>query len=76
VDAVVARSSRILYPDTPDAVAAPFARAALRLRRQDASLADGLILAMARNRGADIVTCDEAFVGEPDVVCPRPTSNP
>lgn len=71
VEAVAARSSKVLYPDTADAVSAAFGRAALRLRKKDASLADGLILAMARNRGADIVTCDEAFQGEPDVICPK-----
>ncbi len=76
VETVLARSDRVLYPDTRDAVAAPYGRATLRRRKRDASLADGLILAMARNRGAIVVTCDEAFVGEPDVVCPGGAKEP
>lgn len=76
VDSIAARSDRILHPDSRDAVAAPFLRAGLRKRKEDASLADGLILGMARNRGADVVTCDEAFLGEPDVLCPRTPGTP
>ena len=73
VERVMAASSQVLHPDSLDAASAPAARALLRRRKRGASLADGLILAMARNRGATVLTCDEAFVGEPDVVCPRAT---
>lgn len=72
VEAVMSRSSRVVYPEAADAVAAPFARALLRRRKAGASLADGLVLAVARSRGADVLTCDEAFAGEPDVICPQP----
>lgn len=70
VEEVVARSDLVLRTEIRDAVAAPEARALLRVQRKDASLADGLIFAMARNRGALIVTCDHAFRGLPDAVCP------
>jgi len=49
------------------AVEAGLLRTRLRKRARSASLADGIILATARQQGAKLISIDRAFVGEPDV---------
>jgi predicted nucleic acid-binding protein len=43
-------------------------RAVLRKSAREASLADGIVLATARSVGAQLVSADSAFKGQPDVL--------
>jgi predicted nucleic acid-binding protein len=49
------------------AVEAGLLRTRLRKRAKSASLADGIVLATARQQGAKLISVDRAFAGEPDV---------
>jgi predicted nucleic acid-binding protein len=49
------------------AVEAGILRTRLQKRSKSASLADGIVLATARDNGARLVSNDRAFAGEPDV---------
>jgi predicted nucleic acid-binding protein len=49
------------------AVEAGLLRTRLRMRAKSASLADGIVLATARQQGARLISVDRAFAGEPDV---------
>lgn len=69
LDDIVASSSEIVPISRDDAVRAGPLRRELRKVAEDASLADALLLSIARNRNATLVSCDPAFQGQPDVVC-------
>jgi predicted nucleic acid-binding protein len=69
VDTIIDSSSAVVAIDRDDAVLAGPLRAELRRTAKDASLADAILLAMARNRGATLVSCDAAFQGLTEVRC-------
>jgi predicted nucleic acid-binding protein len=63
----IRNSSTILDLTGELAVAAGVIRTRLRKKVQSASLADGIVLATARQHGARLISQDRAFGGEPDV---------
>lgn len=69
VDDIIAASDEVVPITRDDAIRAGPLRAELRKAAKDASLADSLLLAIARNRNADLISCDPAFKGQPDVTC-------
>lgn len=72
VDTVLGSSTAIVPISRDDAIQAGDLRRELRSRtKKDASLVDAVVLSVARNRGAKLLSCDAAFAGQPDVVCER-----
>ncbi len=69
VDDIIAASDEVVPITRDDAVRAGPLRSELRKAAKDASLADSLLLAIARNRNAVLLSCDPAFAGQPDVIC-------
>lgn len=69
VDDIIAASDDVVPIRREDAIRAGPLRAELRKTEKDASLADALLLSIARNRDATLVSCDPAFKGQRDVVC-------
>lgn len=69
VDDIIAASDEVVPITRDDAIRAGPLRAELRKVAKDASLADSLLLAIARNRHAALISCDPAFEGQPDVIC-------
>ncbi len=63
----IRRASAVLDLTGELAVEAGMLRTRLRKRSKAASLADGIVLATARQNGARLVSNDRAFTGEPDV---------
>jgi predicted nucleic acid-binding protein len=63
----IRNSSAVLDLTGELAVAAGRIRTRLRKKVKSASLADGIVLATARQHGARLITQDRAFGGEPDV---------
>lgn len=69
VDDIIAASDEVVPITREDAIRAGPLRAELRKAAKDASLAASLLLAIARNRDAGLISCDPAFKGQPDVMC-------
>ena len=65
--ASIRRASIILDLSAEIAVEAGILGTRLRKRSRAASLADGIVLATARQNGARLVSDDRAFIGEADV---------
>ena len=63
----IRNASTVLDVSGELAVEAGILRSHLRKRSKSASLADGIILATARQEGAGVISDDSAFAGEPDV---------
>jgi predicted nucleic acid-binding protein len=63
----IRRASAVLDLTAELAVEAGILRTQLRKRSKTASLADGIVLATARQNGARLISGDQAFSGEPDV---------
>lgn len=68
LDDIIAASDEVVPITRDDAIRAGPLRAELRKASKDASLADALLLAIARNRNAALISSDPAFQGQPDVI--------
>lgn len=69
VDTAVGSSTAILPVTRDDAIQAGLLRRELRsATKRDASLADAVVLSVARNRGARLVSGDGALKDQPDVI--------
>lgn len=66
---IIGASSEVVPIARDDAILAGPLRSELRKTAAHASLADAVLLSVARNRKATLVSCDEAFEGQQDVVC-------
>lgn len=69
LDDIIGTSDEVVPIGKDDALRAGALRVELRKRDAGASFADAVLLSIARNREATLVSCDAAFEGQPDVVC-------
>ena len=71
IDAIIEASNDVVAISRDDAVQAGPLRAELRKTSKNASMVDAVLLSMARNRDATLISCDSAFKGQSDVHCER-----
>jgi predicted nucleic acid-binding protein len=69
VDDIIHASNDVVAVSRDDAIRAGPLQTELRKSHKDASLMDAVVLSIARNRGAKVVSCDIALKGQADVVC-------
>lgn len=72
VDSIIEGSNDIVPISRDDALRAGPLLVELRKAHKDASFVDAVLLSMARNRDATLVSCDEALQGQKGVLCVTP----